>query len=132
MRASGTVASALTAALILAVPAQGVVWGIFLSSLIFGLVFAGRAERLFGTKDPHAFVLDEVTGMSLSLLMLPLTPVTIGISFLLFRFFDTLKPLGVRRIDQMKSPASIVMDDVAAALYCNIILRLGLLFIGSV
>jgi phosphatidylglycerophosphatase A len=46
------------------------------------------------------------------------------VGFGLFRFFDILKPLGIRRIENLPGGWGIVLDDVLAAIYANLALRL--------
>ncbi len=96
-----------------------------------GFAVAAPAVRVLHSKDPKAFVLDELAGMTLALLFVPLTPVSIILALLLFRFFDILKPLGIRRLDAMKHPSGIVWDDLLAGLYSNLALRLILFLIQA-
>ena len=44
--------------------------------------------------------------------------------FLLFRLFDITKPLGIKKIEALPGGFGIVMDDVVAALYANLVLQL--------
>ena len=48
-------------------------------------------------------------------------------SFLLFRFFDILKPLGIKKIDNLNTPFAVILDDVIAGFYalgCSLLLYL--------
>ena len=66
---------------------------------LVGTWAAHIAEAAIGTKDPGAIVIDEVAGMTLSLLVLPL-PFTVPVllvGFALFRIFDVVKPFPARR-----------------------------------
>lgn len=88
---------------------------------------AGAAERQLGAKDPGCIVIDEIAGMTVSLLGIPLSIGTGAAGFLLFRFFDVLKPPPVSLLERHLSGGwGIVMDDVAAGLIANIFLRIGL------
>lgn len=87
---------------------------------------AGRAEALLGTKDAPAIVIDEVAGMAVGLAGLPVTPLHALGGFVLFRLGDILKPFPARWIDRrLGGGAGIVLDDVAAGVYTNLLLRLA-------
>lgn len=73
--------------------------------------------------DPSEIVIDECIGCLVTFVGIPVTPVSILVGFLLFRFFDITKIGGIKRIEQLASPWGIILDDVAAALVSNCILR---------
>jgi phosphatidylglycerophosphatase A len=90
---------------------------------------AGRAEQAIGKRDAPAIVIDEVAGMVVTLAGLPLTPLSLGAGFVVFRALDLLKPYPARHIDRnMRGGWGVVLDDVVAGLYGNICLRLISLF----
>ena len=120
---AGTLASALSAgAVALAGRAEFAWWSFGLSGGI-GLLISKKAAALFRDKDPGCFVLDEWAGMALSLLGVPLKTGWVLFGFVLFRFFDVVKPLGIRKIDRWDSSGSIMLDDLLAGLYVNLILH---------
>ena len=89
---------------------------------------AGRAEKLIGRQDPGCIVIDEIAGMTVALAALPFTPYTAVTGFLLFRFFDIVKPPPIKNIDRrVHGGIGIVLDDVIAGLFANIVLRVGML-----
>ncbi len=90
---------------------------------VIGLALARPAQAHFGVKDPQAFVLDETAGQLVAFIFLPPSAAVLGIGFVLFRFFDILKPLGIRKIDRMGHPSTIVLDDLAAGLAANLIIQ---------
>jgi phosphatidylglycerophosphatase A len=49
-------------------------------------------------------------------------------AFILFRFFDIAKPLGIRRMEAQKNGWGIMLDDIVAGIYSNIALRILILF----
>jgi phosphatidylglycerophosphatase A len=88
---------------------------------------AGRAELVMGQKDPGAIVIDEIAGMAVVFVGLPLSwPLAVS-GFVLFRIFDIIKPFPVgwleRRFD---GGLGVVIDDVAAGLICRVILAAAL------
>lgn len=93
--------------------------------ILFSIWLCHAAEREIGTKDPGNVVIDEVAGMMVTLLGLPFTPVTAVVGFFLFRGLDILKPPPIRNIqDAVPGGAGIVLDDVAAGVIANLLLRL--------
>jgi phosphatidylglycerophosphatase A len=91
---------------------------------LFGIPVAGKAEKDFGRQDPHQIVIDEVAGQMLSLLWLPLSIPLYGAGFLLFRFFDILKPFPVGAADRIHGGFGIMLDDIVAGLYALGVLHL--------
>ena len=92
-----------------------------------GLWCAGSAARKMGKKDPGAIVIDEVAGMMLGLAGLPLRWEVGLTGFLLFRFLDIVKPLGLRRLERLPGSWGIMLDDLAAGMLVNAALRAFLL-----
>lgn len=94
---------------------------------IIGVITSSHLERKLGD-DPSIVVIDEIVGMWVSLLFLPKQlAVYIG-AFLLFRFFDIVKPPPARRVERLKGGWGIMLDDVFAGVYANIVLQVLLLF----
>lgn len=98
--------------------------------LILGFVVTSEAENIFKRKDASCIVIDEVSGMLLSLLFLPYSARIVVIAFFLFRILDTLKPYPAGRLQNIKGSLGIMSDDIVAALYTNIILQFVLRFIS--
>jgi phosphatidylglycerophosphatase A len=92
---------------------------------------AGEAEKMLGQKDPGCIVIDEIAGMAVTMLAIPFTLQTAVAGFLLFRFFDVVKPPPIRIIDQkVHGGVGIVMDDVIAGVFANLVLRAGILLMS--
>jgi len=89
----------------------------FIVVTLVGVWAAHRAEGLIGGKDPGAIVIDEVAGMTLSVLALPLTPAVLVIAFVLFRVFDVVKPPPARGSQSLRGGVGVVVDDLIAGLY---------------
>jgi phosphatidylglycerophosphatase A len=91
--------------------------------IILGFIASGRVEKIFGEKDPGEIVIDEFSGMLISLYSLPPTMGYVVAGFLLFRFFDIVKPKPIRNLEKLKGSLGIMSDDIVAGLYTNIILQ---------
>lgn len=101
-----------TAAAVLTVMTLGAVWA------------AHSAERELGRKDPGCIVIDEIIGMCVTLLCLPLTWYSALIGFLLFRLFDITKPPPLRRLERLLPGGwGVVADDAAAGIMAHLVLR---------
>ena len=98
---------------------------------VIGIWAASQTERLAGRKDPGKVVVDEVSGQMLSLFPLllfqkwPVEPAVI-ISFILFRFFDIVKPYPARRFERLHGGLGIMADDLVAGVYGAIVTVLGM------
>jgi len=86
-----------------------------------GIWAASRTEALANRKDPSKVVVDEVAGQLISLFPLTLftqwSIVAVIISFILFRFFDIVKPYPARRLEALKGGFGIMCDDLIAGVY---------------
>ena len=108
---------------------DALIWQILLSSFV-GLAICKPAEQVFQTKDPGAFVLDEVAGMMVSLVWLPRNWMIFSAAFTLFRILDVLKPGPIRNIQNSKAPTSIMWDDLLAGVFVNIFLQIIVRVVG--
>jgi phosphatidylglycerophosphatase A len=108
----------------------------FLLSLICILVFilfaigiASAAEKILNQKDPGQIVIDEIAGLMVTLAGLPFNLKTVLAGFIIFRVFDILKPFPIRILEKrMGGGRGIVLDDVLAGVYGNLIIRLVIYF----
>jgi phosphatidylglycerophosphatase A len=128
--APGTVASALTALVLwlLQLPPLALA-GMLIVVTAVGTWAADEAERSLGGKDPGAIVVDEVAGMMLSVLTVPLSPAALAAGFLLFRVFDVVKPFPADVSQRLRGGLGVMVDDLIAGLYALVLVVLGR-FIG--
>jgi phosphatidylglycerophosphatase A len=91
--------------------------------VVLGLWAAGRAEALFGEKDPGRVVIDEIAGQMVALLFIRPTALVLLAAFFLFRVMDVLKPWPARRLEDLPGGSGIMADDLMAGLYANLILH---------
>jgi phosphatidylglycerophosphatase A len=108
--------------------------GLLLFSVL--TVALGRyAVADFGSLDPPSFVLDEAAGICLTLLFLPqrqgwgLVELLL-LAFAAFRLFDVTKPPPAKALEKLPAGWGILMDDLAAAVYANLLCRV-LLFLSG-
>ena len=119
----GTLASAML--FVVVRPGSAATFLLLLVSILFGTVSAHYAEKHLKEKDSRKIVIDEFAGYAASVLLLPPTLFFYGAAFLLFRFFDILKPPPIRSIERaFPGGLGIVADDLMAGIYTNIALQL--------
>ena len=130
---AGTAGALAVAGLVLLLPAgwqtQAALAAGVVVATAFSVALGPAAERARGKKDPGEFVIDEVAGAWLTLLFQPVherTAVAFVGAFFLFRLTDIFKPWPARRLESLPGGWGITVDDLAAAVYANLLLR-GLL-----
>ena len=93
--------------------------------LIAAVYLADRAEVLLESKDASFIVIDEMSGFLVCFLWLPLNLFVLLVGFVLFRFFDIVKPYPIDVLEKrLPGGWGIVMDDVLAGIFTNICLRI--------
>jgi phosphatidylglycerophosphatase A len=135
--APGTVGSLATTLVLLAISLTQPSFALWQILLLSGLIISSIlsialgpwAINYFKTEDPQPFVLDEVAGICLTNLFLPMyvggrQVWPIGIAFAAFRLFDVTKPPPARQLENLSGGWGILLDDLAAAVYANILCQL--------
>jgi phosphatidylglycerophosphatase A len=93
--------------------------------IMFGArcVLSAGAERILGQPDSSIIVLDEILGMVATMFLNPIGWPWLLAGFVLFRLFDIIKPWPAAQFDRMHGGAGVMLDDLAAGIYANIILQ---------
>ena len=126
--APGTFGSAAGLALFYLLRATGSVWiepVAIVALFALGAWAGSAAERYFGGIDPAPVVIDEVLGMLVTLMFVPVTWAGALFGFLLFRLLDVVKPWPARRMESLHGGVGVMADDAMAAVYGNIIMWLA-------
>ncbi|HJU28357.1 MAG TPA: phosphatidylglycerophosphatase A [Candidatus Binataceae bacterium] len=84
---------------------------------------AGRAETLFKEHDSSRIVLDEVFGITATMFLNPAGWAWMVGGFALFRAFDIIKPWPASAFDRIRNGAGVMLDDLAAGIYANLVLQ---------
>lgn len=99
---------------------------------LFAVMFAGgcwiadHAERVFAKHDSSRIVIDEIFGMAAAMFLIPMSWPWVLAAFGLFRLFDIAKPWPAGLIDRrMRGGKGVMLDDLAAGIYANLILEIG-------
>mgnify|MGYP001477599983 CR=1 FL=1 len=111
-------------------PVQVTVWiyagvGVLLALFcLIGIWSSNRSIPLLGNDDPSEAIVDEVMGQLIVFIFVPLTigwPFVLA-GFLLFRFFDIVKPFPARTLEVLPGGLGICADDIVAGVYAGICL----------
>jgi phosphatidylglycerophosphatase A len=103
---------------------------LFLAVLFFlGGMVSGRYAAELGQADPQRIVIDEAFGQFLTLSLVPARWLPLLASFLLFRFFDIIKPGPIRRLEKLRGGWGIMADDAGAGLAAGLLTQLLLLLV---
>ena len=90
-----------------------------------GIKICESATRDLGVHDHGGIVWDEIVGMMILFIFVPVNPVNLIVGFFLFRFFDILKPWPIRQLDRnVHGGFGIMLDDVIAGLFSALLLWL--------
>jgi phosphatidylglycerophosphatase A len=96
---------------------------------VLGIWICGKTAEDMGVHDDSSIVWDEVAGMLITMLAVPLSWETVLVGFMLFRFFDIIKPWPISYLDEhVHGGFGIMIDDVLAGLLAVACLHLCLVF----
>ncbi len=130
--APGTLASA-AAVLLFKFVLSGLAWPVYLALVIIltlaGVVVSSKYAVLRGEADPSRVVIDEVCGQLAALVLVPTSWPWLGAAFVLFRFFDIIKPYPIRKLERLRGGWGIMADDIAAGAAALVIVHAARLVI---
>jgi phosphatidylglycerophosphatase A len=94
---------------------------------LIGIYASSAAEKILNEKDSGKIIIDEFIGFYVSVFYLPKTLGFAIAAFLLFRFFDILKPLFISKLERtLSNGLGVMADDILAGIYTNIVLQIWL------
>lgn len=107
--------------------------GITIVLCVLGIFLCAKVNRDLNTDDHPAAVWDEIATFPIVMIAVPFTWINLLIGFLLFRFFDIVKPGPIGWVDEhIHGGIGVMLDDVVAALASWGCLQLILLIIKSI
>lgn len=93
-------------------------------STLVGFYICDKAAKDMGVHDHGAIVWDEVAGLMITMIAAPAGLIWLVIGFVLFRFFDILKPWPIRWLDaKVHGGFGIMIDDVLAGIFALVCLQ---------
>lgn len=88
-----------------------------------GVFLCGRASEKLGVHDHGGIVFDEIVGVLIPFILIPVTPLNLLWGFLAFRLFDVLKPWPISWLDRRVSGGlGIMVDDLLAGIFALVAL----------
>jgi len=93
--------------------------------LFVGTIAAEHLSKIWNKKDDQRITIDEYLGILVTFLLIPkMNWYILLIGFILFRFFDIVKPLLIRQTERVSGGFGIMLDDILSGVYANLCLRL--------
>lgn len=120
----GTLAAIPLYLLLQPLPVSLYLW-VILAAFVIGIPLCAQTAKAMGVHDHGAIVWDEIVGYLITMIAVPLHWYWIVAGFLLFRFFDIVKPWPIKWIDaRVSGGLGIMLDDVLAGIFSLIGLHL--------
>jgi len=91
--------------------------------LLIGVSSIKKVHKIW-LHDAPQIVIDEIVGVWIAVFALPFQWQYYLYALILFRFFDIVKPLFIKRLDRMQGDWSVMLDDILAGVYANIALQI--------
>ncbi len=136
----GSVVGLAWVAVLLSLPNPALALAGMVGAIAIAVWFCGAAEKILNQTDPGSVVLDEIVALPVCYVgwvwvayshhgVWPAARLMVGregwpmtiLIFLAFRFFDVLKPWPVRQSQALPGGWGVVVDDVLAACYVNVV-----------
>jgi len=91
--------------------------------ILLGFLVTSKAEKIFRKKDAPEITIDDACGMLIALFLIPQNIVYIAAAFFIYRAFDIFKAPPMRKIENLKGSSGIMLDDIVAGVYTNIVIH---------
>ena len=128
--APGTYASILGCAILYILPVTSLFSSVALVFLVAVISVISVNNLMYDGDDPSYIVIDELAGMFVAMAGHKVTLLSLFIGFILFRFFDIMKPYPIRQLERLRGGYGVVADDVVAGIFANFLLWLGYFALG--
>jgi len=101
---------------------MAIYWLVIAIAIVAGIYICGNAAKKMGVHDHSGIVWDEFVGFWITMGFLSPELTTVIVGFLLFRFFDIVKPWPIGWLDKkMQGGLGIMVDDIVAGIFSAII-----------
>lgn len=99
--------------------------GFTILTCLVGPKICGQAADDIGVHDHKAIVWDEFAGFFITMCFVPFSWLNVLLGFVLFRFFDIVKPWPISYLDKkVHGGLGIMIDDIVAGLFAGLVLIL--------
>ena len=100
-------------------------WLLLIALFLLGIYLCDISSKRLAQHDPGGIVWDEMVAYWLTIAFLPVSWPWWLAAFILFRFFDIVKPWPIRLVEnRFGGGLGIMVDDIVAAFYAMAILEL--------
>ncbi len=100
-----------------------------LFACLIGVYLCHTTAKAMEVHDHPAIVWDEIAGMMITMVMVPMTVTNLAVGFILFRFFDIVKPWPIKWIDKhVHGGIGIMLDDIIAGILACAVIHLALVY----
>lgn len=126
-KGGGTVAALVFCVIWLLLPAgySNSTWQVVITFFIVAIgIWCSNVVDTDWGKDSSKVVIDEVAGMAITLLFVPQQIGFMAAGLVAFRFFDIVKPLGIKQLEKWPKGWGVMADDVLAGLYGLVVMQL--------
>jgi len=122
----GTVAAVPVYLLLVQLPFVGYLFSVILISIV-GIYICGRTAEDWGVHDHSAIVWDEIAGFLVTMILAPVSVVSVVLGFAYFRLFDIWKPYPISWLDKkVEGGFGIMVDDLLAGVFAALLLQISL------
>lgn len=123
-KGGGTAASVAYCLIWIIFPHRFFILELLLTLLVvtIGVWSASKVEIVWGV-DSSKVVIDEVAGMMIALFFVPVKVEYVITALVLFRFFDILKPLGIKKMEKLPAGWGVMADDILSGIYVLILMQ---------
>ena len=101
-------------------PTTAMWWFGVIGLTAISVLLSSRPKEIFKTEDPKQVVIDECAGQLMTFFLIPISINALVLGFLLFRFFDIVKPYPIYKVEELEGGIGITLDDVIAGVYANV------------
>lgn len=130
-KGGGTVAAVVWCLILLLIPPSYYTnfWQALIAIIVSGLgIWSGNAVDAIWGKDSNKVVIDEVAGMMVTLLFIPVNLKFVLSGLVLFRFFDIVKPLLIKKMELLPKGWGVMADDLLAGIYAHVVLQVIVIY----
>lgn len=96
---------------------------------ILGIYACFYTSTALKVHDHPSIVIDEIAGYLITMIAIPFAWQWVFVGFILFRFFDILKPWPISWVDKhVHGGSGIMLDDIIAGIFAFLVLQILLRF----
>jgi len=103
---------------------------ITMAVFLIGIWASTVVVETFREKDPEYVVIDEIAGYMVAMIGFEPTWQHLVMAFVIFRFFDILKPPPIKYFERLPSGLGVMADDIVAGIYSWVVMFILVKYFG--